>query len=216
MATILAIESSIEGCSVAWFKDNVLQDFKAFTEPKGSSARLTTLIQEVSSGIPDAVAIAKGPGSYTGLRVGLSTAKGLCFGWDVPLLGISTLDILAIKFINNNSDYLIPTIDARRNEIFFKVLMREGFVTKKKVTNLILNPTTFNDLGLNGKILFCGNASKKCLDLLSQNPSFEFAPDSLPSAKNMGELAFAKFLNNEFEDLVEFEPNYAKEYYFQK
>lgn len=181
---------------------------------------LTTLIEHVVKMANltyqdlSAIAVAKGPGSYTGLRIGVSTAKGLCYTLEKPLIAINTLEAMAYQIqLTDHSTLLCSMIDARRMEVYCAVY--EG-ITKKEVEPTqakIIDETSFADLLENHKIIFFGDGAEKCQKVFEGNPNAIFLEQNIyPSAKTLGILAFEKFMNEDFEDVAEFEPYYLKEF----
>ena len=217
---LLSIDTSTRGCSVALHQDGgLLADYELYTD-RSSSAMLTTLISSTveHAGYTlqdlDAVAIAKGPGSYTGLRVGVSTAKGLCYALDKPLIAINTLEAMALQvksfFLK---DFLFcPMIDARRMEVYASVFDSEITIIEPTKA-VILQEDSFEDLLKLNKVVFFGDGAAKCKPLFENNPNAFFISDEIrPSAKTVGKLAFKSFEKGEFEDLVTFEPYYLKDF----
>lgn len=169
-----------------------------------------------------AIAVAKGPGSYTGLRIGVSTAKGLCYTLEKPLIAINTLEAMAHQIqqtdfptfrLSDHLTLLCPMIDARRMEVYCAVY--EG-ITKQEIELTqakIIDETSFADLLGNHKIVFFGDGAEKCQKVFDGNQNAIFLEQNIyPSAKTLGILAFEKFKNQHFEDVVEFEPYYLKEF----
>lgn len=160
----------------------------------------------------DAVAISAGPGSYTGLRIGTSTAKGLCFALDKPLIAVNTLQAMAngIKKYNLQNHLLCPMLDARRMEVYCLVYGEKG-ETMLTTQAKIIDENSFAELLAQTPITFFGSGSEKCRDMI-RHPNAYFITDVTPSAANMGTLAHQKFLQGQFEDLAYFEPFYLKEF----
>ena len=162
----------------------------------------------------DAIVIAKGPGSYTGLRVGISTAKGLCYALDKPLIAINTLEAMSLQVIPFFSKDMLfcPMIDARRMEVYAAVFNSEStFVMETKA--VIMDENSFGDLLQNNKIVFFGDGAEKCRKLLSENKNAIFLDEDIrPSAKTIGRLALKSFAESHFEDLAGFEPYYLKDF----
>lgn len=163
----------------------------------------------------DAVAVSIGPGSYTGLRIGLSEAKGLCFGLDIPLIGVNTLKLLsvAVMFSKNigPDDYFVPMIDARRMEVFTAVY---DLALNEVMPNqaMILDENSFADLLESRKLHFIGNGADKASDLIkSQNA--EFTLGIRPNAADMIALSEKAFRENDFLDLAYSTPNYIKKFH---
>ncbi|GAB3923630.1 tRNA (adenosine(37)-N6)-threonylcarbamoyltransferase complex dimerization subunit type 1 TsaB [Larkinella terrae] len=217
---ILSLDTSTTVCSVALHHDGaVVACYELFTE-KSSSGMLTTLIQNAvqQSGYPlsdlDAVAVAKGPGSYTGLRIGVSTAKGLCFALDKPLLAINTLEAMAhqLSGFYPRSYALCPLLDARRMEVYGAVYDSEGREIRPTSAQII-DEQSFADLLAEQPVVFFGNGAAKCRAVLSHQPNAVF-PDSVvhPSAKTVGKLAALAYTENRFENVADFEPYYLKDF----
>tara|TARA_B100000965_G_C19487746_1_gene711561 strand:+ start:522 stop:1040 length:519 start_codon:yes stop_codon:yes gene_type:complete len=158
----------------------------------------------------NACSISRGPGSYTGLRIGLSAAKGICFGVDIPLISISSLKIIAnaVKF----DGLIVSTMDARRDEVYSCIFdSKLNTICDEKPE--IINNKSFLDLAVNNKLLIVGDGQIKCKKLIDDNKNISFNPDILkPSSKNMCNIAFKKLKENDFEDLAYFEPKYLKEF----
>jgi tRNA threonylcarbamoyladenosine biosynthesis protein TsaB len=155
--------------------------------------------------------VAQGPGSYTGLRIGVSTAKGLAFAHDLPLIGVDSLDGLGRQLVGQveEGSYIIPMIDARRMEVYAKVLDFNG-ETIDALKPVILEEGVFGNFLAAGNVYFLGNANQKTKELLNDENAIFI--DRLNSAGSLGELAYQKFLNKDFEDIAYFEPNYLKEF----
>ena len=210
---ILNIETSGLACTVSLSVDGKHQHL---VESKGEwkhSRELTLLVQSIleQAGIQmsqlSAIAVSSGPGSYTGLRVGLSAAKAMCYALDKPLIAIPTLKIIANakKSSLNSFDYIIASIDARRDEIYYQVFNKR-FEALDEADNLILEENSFKEYE---KALFCGDAADKASKLIKTHPSIDF-DHFRPSAEFMADLAFAKFRSGSFEDLAYFSPFYLK------
>ncbi len=215
MSLILTIETSGQICSVALFENNQLIDSREIMEQGAHSAKLTLLIQEVlkknnySIKNLKAIGISIGPGSYTGLRIGLSTAKGICFGLDIPLISISTLRIMMEEVkVLETSDYYISMMDARRMEVYAAIFNKNGETILEEGA-YILTENPFDNY-LKKNILVFGNGANKW-DWANENLE-RFIENISPRAKFMGNLVYEKFLNKNFEDLVLSEPAYLKEY----
>ena len=221
MATILNIETATQVCSVALAVDGEVVALKE-SNTKNSHAEQITLfceavVKEAGIGFPDldAVAVSKGPGSYTGLRIGVSTAKGYCFAIDKPLISIGTLEAMAAGVIENEKnpkDFLYcPMIDARRMEVyaaFFDSELNEI----KKTEAVIVDENSFNELLSTHKIIFTGDGAAKCSEVLSHQKNAIFINDFNPSAAFMAKLSEQKFNNQDFEDVAYFEPFYLKDF----
>lgn len=155
-----------------------------------------------------AISVSKGPGSYTGLRIGVASAKGLCFALDIPLTSIETLKILSENI--SNKGIVIPCLDARRMEVYSAVFNNKN----ERIRNTraeILNEDSFNKYLSIDEVYFIGNANKKIKEIIAHKNA-KFIDDVLPSSRQMGTLSFNKFKNNQFEDLNNFEPLYLKDF----
>lgn len=220
MSLILSIDTSTTVCSVALHRDGVvLACFELFTE-KSSSGMLTTLIQNTvrHSGYKlsdlDAIAVAKGPGSYTGLRIGISTAKGLCFALDKPLLAIDTLEAMVgqIRGFYPANHLLAPMLDARRMEVYCAVYDSEGR-NVQSTSAQIIDDQSFMDLLAQQPVVFFGNGAAKCRAVLAHQPNAVFPTQLVhPSAKTVGQLAAVAYVQGRFEDVANFEPYYLKDF----
>jgi len=181
---------------------------------------LTTLIKNAveDSGYQlsdlDAVAVAKGPGSYTGLRVGVSTVKGLCYALDKPMIGINTLKAMSLQVIPfyPKDSLFCPMIDARRMEVYAAVFDSNNNMVQATEA-VIMDENSFNVLLKNHQVVFFGDGAAKYKALLSENNNALFINEEIrPSAKTVGQLAVKAFANSQFEDLATFEPYYLKDF----
>ena len=216
---LLSIDTSIRGCSVAVHENSVLLASADLHTDRSSSSMLTTLMESAVSHAGftlsdlDAVAVAKGPGSYTGLRVGVSSAKGLCYALDKPLIAINTLEAMALQLRSFFPDHLLcPMIDARRMEVYAAVFDGDNnFVQNTQA--IIMDENSFQDLLAEHKIVFFGDGAAKCEQLLGGNPNAIFLNKEIrPSAVTVGELAARAFRKAHFEDVATFEPYYLKDF----
>ncbi len=215
---ILCIETASEICSVALISGNEMVMYKEVNEVNAHSRYLTVLIEQVlnESNIKasqlSAVALSKGPGSYTGLRIGASVAKGICYAVDVPLIAIDTLTILARgldKGDVNENDLIIPMLDARRMEVYYSVL-DAGYNTLRPSEPAILEEKSFEDELKGSVVHFIGNGADKFMDIC-KNPNAVFHSEGPKlNAKGMIEPALNAFNMGQFEDHVYFEPAYLK------
>ncbi|MFY0591895.1 tRNA (adenosine(37)-N6)-threonylcarbamoyltransferase complex dimerization subunit type 1 TsaB [Roseivirga sp.] len=217
MPLILSIETSTTVCSIAITDgDKIVATQKLFLE-KSHSNLLTILIQDTlkqcSLGLKDfsAIAVSKGPGSYTGLRIGVSTAKGLCYALNKPLIAVPTLTALAYEVNEQNTEnYLIaPMIDARRMEVYTAVFDAE-LNQVLETAPMILDEQSFSETLQYKSVLFFGDGSDKFQSLMDGNANAKFVQDISPSAWAVGLLAHKKFLAEDFEDVAYFEPFYLK------
>ena len=219
MTKILCIETATDICSVAVSIDGVLASLVESNDQNSHSEKLTVFIEEAlaKAGVPltelSAVAVSMGPGSYTGLRIGVSTAKGFCFGLNIPLIAISTLQSIAWgakKFMPKNTEVIIPMIDARRMEVYNAHYSSEILpINEVKATVIDDEYITQFDTSLN--TLLCGNGAFKCVESMGGLPNITIV-NSHCSAENMTVLAQQKFDCEEFESVPYFEPFYLKDY----
>jgi len=223
MSLILQIETATASCSVALARDGTVLGFKQVNERNVHAEVITLFIDEViaAAGFAyndlDAIAVSSGPGSYTGLRIGVSTAKGLCFALDKPLIAIETLAVMACGITKRDgytpgSELLLcPMIDARRMEVFTAVFNANGNQIIPTSAEII-DENSFSDLLANKKILFFGDGAEKCRSVLSENPNAIFFPDFVNSAVDLTKKAAEKFKNKAFENVGYFEPYYLKDF----
>ncbi len=222
MSYILSLETSTDVCSVALHHHHDLIKEIVINEPQAHASRLSPLIQDllksvnVDFGKLSGVAVTAGPGSYTGLRIGTSTAKGLCYALDIPLLSVPTLDVIAHagSLVNSDNALLCPMIDARRMEVFCQIF-DSGLGAMNTVEALVIDAETFAELLSTRKMLFVGNGAAKASAVI-KNSNALFRPDILPSASSLGTLAVGKYKNGQVEDLVNFAPFYLKEFVAKK
>jgi tRNA threonylcarbamoyladenosine biosynthesis protein TsaB len=215
MAYILNIETSTKNCSVSVFADHeLLASCELATDGYAHAEKLHVFIGKAlkSAGITYnnlcAVAVSKGPGSYTGLRIGVSAAKGLCMALDIPLIGVNTLELLAIQ-LDFKEGFAIPMIDARRMEVYSQIFDTQ-YNTIRDVQAEIITADTYADL--DGPIHIIGDCQPKIKTLLT-NSKFVYHDNIVyPSAKNMGFISSEKFDVGAFEDLAYFEPFYLKDF----
>lgn len=219
MANILNIDTSTDVCSVALTSEGMVLEHREDYEGQNHAKVLSSFVNDMLTyatprGIKlDAVAVSMGPGSYTGLRIGLSEAKGLCFGADVPLIGISTLELLVVtvmfKEFWDDDVLFVPMIDARRKEVFTGVynLALDKIMQPQP---LILDENSFQEFA-DKKMVFIGNGSDKAKDIIKL-PNAKFISGIKPEAVNMMALAERAFKNNDFIDVAYSTPQYLKEF----
>ena len=241
MPLILSIETATTVCSVAIARDGKLMSLQEINAGFSHSENLTIFIQKASeeAGIKlnelDAIAVSKGPGSYTGLRIGVSTAKGLCYALKKPMIAIPTLQSLAGRYLASNvllldsnllalgsdvmspgsyvlapgSIVLLPMLDARRMEVY-SALFDSSLNVISPAEAVIVDKNSFAEILKTNQVVFLGDGSAKCKPLFENNPNAVFAEVNL-SATGMVSLAEDKFAKRDFEDVSMFEPFYLKE-----
>lgn len=220
MAIILNIETSTKNCSVSIANKGEIIALKEQVDMKYSHAeKLHPFISEVmkmakiSFDKIDAIAVSKGPGSYTGLRIGVSAAKGLAFAFNIPLISVDTLKSLAMscKF---NDGVVVPMLDARRMEVYsavFDALFNEV----RAIEAEIVDETSFEDYLAEGNVHFLGDGAEKCKEVI-KHPNANFIDDKFPSAKEMASLSYHKYEQHAVEDVAYFEPFYLKDFIANK
>lgn len=219
MAKILQIETATQICSVALSIDGKTVALKEESGQNLHASNLTLFIDDVikSAGLTykdlDAVAVSKGPGSYTGLRIGVSTAKGLCYALDIPLIAIETLEMMAAGFLFENPGYnglVCPMIDARRMEVYTALFDAELKVLEPTSAKII-DETSFKSVLDQSQVSFLGDGAAKCAEALAHANS-SFSDVNFNSASYMSALAFNAFKVGNFEDVAYFEPFYLKDF----
>lgn len=221
MAFLLTIETTTKNCSVALFDNDNLIYLKEQNSHKYSHAeQITLFIEEVlrASKITldelDGIILSSGPGSYTGLRIGASTAKGLCYSLGIPLISVSTLKAMAFTMLENEGyKYYCPMIDARRMEVFASIYDQSNNEVREIRADIIDEYTYVNFL--EDKVLFFGDGALKCKSIINNSNAY-FIDGIFPSAKDMGILGFDKFVMKDFEDVASFEPYYLKDFLIGK
>ena len=220
---ILQIETATQVCSVALSANGETVAFRDIDEPNVHAARLTLLVEELllecklSFANLAAVAVSKGPGSYTGLRIGVSTAKGLCYATDLPLIGINTLDGMAKGFASGNigsiaeNTGLCPMVDARRMEVYSAVYDHQLQLESPVAANII-DAQSFDYLGPNRNILLFGSGADKLEEVFADNTQVEVIRGFKNSAQHLSWMAYEAFKDGAFEDVVYFEPYYLKDF----
>ena len=216
---ILLIETATSSCSVALTENGKIIGVREARERNIHASHITLFIEELMNSTGkkyadlDAIAVSKGPGSYTGLRIGVSTAKGLCYALDIPLLAINTLEAMASGLESeidlHESDLLIPMIDARRMEVYTCIFQKD-FKVIELVSAKIVDVDSFNQFK-NHQLLLFGDGAEKFKELFAEQSNIRFI-DFENSAKYLNALACRKLLNRETEDVAYFEPFYLKEF----
>jgi tRNA threonylcarbamoyladenosine biosynthesis protein TsaB len=212
---ILNIETATKNCSVSLAKNGVTILCKEIAEQGYSHAeRLHVFIEEILKDTAvtfkdlSAIAVSKGPGSYTGLRIGVSASKGLCYALDIPLLSIDTLAVLANQ-IKIDNGFIVPMIDARRMEVYSAVF-NSNAEKIREVQAEILTDESFNSYS--ETLHFVGDSSEKAKSVLTKSNFVFHDTITFPSADQMSTLSYAKFQNKDFEDVAYFEPYYLKDF----
>ena len=215
MALILNIETATKNCSVALSKAGKTLAIRELSEQNFSHAEklhvfIEELLLETNVALKDiqAIAVSQGPGSYTGLRIGISAVKGLCYALSIPLIALDTLEILARK-IQVNSGIIIPMIDARRLEVF-SAFFDSSFTKIRAIKAEVIDENSYKE---KSEILhLIGDGAMKFKEILTDE-KFHYYPEiQYPSAAEMGLISFQKFQNNQFEDVAYFEPFYLKDF----
>lgn len=216
MSLILNIETATKNCSVSLAKNGKTIALKEVNDGGYSHAEnLHVFIQDVlvqankTLKSVDAVAVSKGPGSFTGLRIGVSTVKGLCYALEIPLISTSTLKALALQ-VNTNDGFIVPMLDARRMEVYSAVFTSDNSEVRE-IQAQILDIHSFEEYLDKNKVYFIGDGVAKTKEIISHKNAF-FIDDKLPSANEMAQLSFDKFLQKDFEDVAYFEPFYLKDF----
>ena len=213
MERIILIETSTALCSVALAEEGNIVAYRESSAPKAHASLTAVFIHEMLSerGLTtadcDAVCVSMGPGSYTGLRVGVSTAKGLCFGSGKPLLAVGTLDTLVAQ-ADSDARFIIPMVDARRMEVYTAVF--ENGIQLTETAPVIIDENSFAEYLEQGPCLFIGDGAGKCADVI-KHPNASFC-QCWPKASSMLSPAAAAYKEKRFEDVAYFEPFYLKEF----
>ncbi len=215
MAYLLNIETATKNCSVSLAKDGKTVALKELNDGGYSHAEklhefIKVVLAEANIELTDlnAIAVSKGPGSYTGLRIGVSAAKGLCFALNIPLISINTLQSLS-QSVSITNGYIIPLLDARRMEVYSAVFKDNNSV--RNVEAEIIDATSFNDYLDKNTVYFLGDGAEKCKNLITHKNAI-FIDGKFPSANEMSLLSFEKYKKNDIEDVAYFEPFYLKDF----
>lgn len=217
---ILHIETSTNVCSVALSENGTSLFTKSNADGMNHAALLSVFIAEALEVLKkadkklDAVAVSSGPGSYTGLRIGVSTAKGLCYGYGIPLISVSTLEVLtaeALSVVRSEEKALFcPMIDARRMEVYAAFYNAKGEI-KREISADIITSDSYSEILANQQVYFFGNGADKCKTTLTHSNA-RFIDNLVPLAENMIPFAEKAFAEKRFEDVAYFEPFYLKEF----
>ncbi|HZY81683.1 MAG TPA: tRNA (adenosine(37)-N6)-threonylcarbamoyltransferase complex dimerization subunit type 1 TsaB [Cyclobacteriaceae bacterium] len=214
---ILSIETSTTVCSAALHDEGRLIASEIIHTPNSAASQLAVMIDKIlGSGNIDAVAVSAGPGSYTGLRIGVATAKGICYGLDVPLIAVSSLELMALQVRESSSGkpLFCPMIDARRMEVY-TALFDTSLDLIEPIQARIIDSASYADVLERSQVFFFGNGADKCRGVID-HPHAQFIPGIFPSAEWLGRLAWPRFRDKKFEDVAEFEPFYLKDFIAKK
>lgn len=222
MSLILSLETASAVCSVALHDDGIIKASSHLFISQSASSQLAVMVDELLKRCDlkpnqlNAVAVSEGPGSYTGLRIGVASAKGLCYALDIPLIAVNTLESMVQKIATQFSDEIIlcPMLDARRMEVYCLLANNKGDVLEPTQAK-VMDETSFEEVLSKNKVVFFGNGAAKCKEVIT-NANAIFLSDIVPSAEQIGELAFKKFQTQQFEDLTDFEPFYLKDFLIKK
>ncbi|KAA2221545.1 tRNA (adenosine(37)-N6)-threonylcarbamoyltransferase complex dimerization subunit type 1 TsaB [Chryseobacterium sediminis] len=215
---ILYLETSSKNCSVA-VSDNekLLCVCEEVSENYKQSESLHTYVEWALEGAGialkdiEAVSLGKGPGSYTGLRIGAASAKGFCYGLKVPLIAVNSMESMIEPFLGDNYDFIVPLIDARRMEVYTAVYDGNTGKELSETEAKILDETSFEEFR-DKKVLFVGDGAKKAKEILNL-PDAIFNENVYPSAQYLIQKTLGKIGNKEFEDMAYFEPFYLKDFH---
>nr|WP_288699066.1 tRNA (adenosine(37)-N6)-threonylcarbamoyltransferase complex dimerization subunit type 1 TsaB [uncultured Prevotella sp.] len=221
MSCILNIETSTDVCSVAISDNGQVIFNKEDHSGPNHAVKLGVYVDEALSfidahGIPlEAVAVSCGPGSYTGLRIGVSMAKGICYGRDVKLISIPTLELMAVPVLlgehpAEEDALIVPMLDARRMEVYAKVMDR-ALKEVRPIQADIVDAETYKEYLDRGTVYFFGNGAEKCMEVIN-HPNARLVKGIEPLAKNMAPLAEKRFVEGKFEDVAYFVPFYLKDF----
>jgi len=213
---ILNIETATTNCSVSLSSEGGTLVLKEdYNNNYSHAERLHVYIDEVLKEAKvelkdlEAISVSKGPGSYTGLRIGVSAAKGLCFALNKPLISIATLESLAHQ-VNIDQGIIVAMLDARRMEVY-SAIFNSNYNQVRETQAQVLDAQSFKSYLEQGKVYFIGNGVAKTKELIS-HPNAVFIEDKLPSANEMSSMAFQKYKLNDTEDVAYFEPYYLKDF----
>lgn len=219
MAYILNIETATKNCSVSLAHNGETVSLKEINDGGYSHAEklhefIKDVIKESKIKITDldAIAVSKGPGSYTGLRIGVSAAKGLCFALNIPLISINTLKSLA-NSVSISNGITIPLLDARRMEVYSEVFKNNN--SMRNILAEIIDETSFSEYLNEYEVYFLGDGAEKCKEIITHKNA-NFIDNKFPSAKEMSLLSYEKYKINDIEDVAYFEPFYLKDFLVTK
>lgn len=222
MALILSIETSTDVCSAAIHENANLLATAEVHIPQSHASKLSPLIKEISLSAQvkfsqlEAVAVSSGPGSYTGLRIGTSTAKAFSYALNIPLLAVNTLELMAsqVQELVEPSAYLCPMLDAKRMEVYCMITDRELNAILPQDARII-DSHSFIDILANHSVIFFGNGAAKCKDVIL-HPNASYIDGVYPMASQLGTIAFRYWQKRQFQDVVHYEPVYLKDFIAKK
>ena len=221
MAVLLSLETSSTVCSAAIHENGKLMAFSELHVAQSASSKLAVIIDDLFKvcGVKPnqlaGVGVSAGPGSYTGLRIGVATAKGLCYALNIPFISVNTLELMAYQVAGVGSNSLLcPMLDARRMEVYYLLADRDLTILEGTDAKII-DEFSFKNWLDQCVISFFGNGSAKCKGII-RHPNARYVENISPSASILGELAFKKFESGQFEDLSSFEPFYLKDFVVKK
>jgi tRNA threonylcarbamoyladenosine biosynthesis protein TsaB len=216
VSLILNLETATKNCSVSLAEDGIVIVLKEFCDGNFTHAeKLNVFINDVLSNSSktlqdlDAIAVSKGPGSYTGLRIGVSSAKGLCFALDIPLISVSTLQSLSLQ-VSYKGGFIIPMLDARRMEVYSAVFDKNNDQIRD-IKAEILDTYSFETYLNKGITYFIGDGVTKTKTII-EHPNARYIENKLPSANEMASLSYFDYKNDNFENVAYFEPFYLKDF----
>lgn len=221
MSLILNIETTTKNCSVSLADKGQLLAIRELNDGQYSHAEklhvfIDEALKELNKSIQelDAIAVSKGPGSFTGLRIGVSTAKGLCFSLDKPLISISTLHALASTISVEQNVFIVPLLDARRMEVY-SAIFDNTYNQLREIQAEVIDEQSFNTILNKDKVYFLGDGAEKCKTIIKHKNAI-FLNGHFPSSKQMAKLSYDKYKKNDIEDVAYFEPFYLKDFLVTK
>jgi len=229
MALLLSLETSAQSCSAALHDDGVLVAEHVIETPRSAASQLAVIINEVfqaSNRKPnelEGVIVAAGPGSYTGLRIGVATAKGFCYALNIPIVSVNTLELMAFQFLEmdaekgrilKNNALMCPMLDARRMEVYC-ALLDHNLNYIEQVQAKVIDEESFSTILESAHVFFFGDGSDKCRDII-KHANAHFSSGLIPLASSLGVIGFKKWKEEAHENPVLFEPFYLKDFLIKK
>jgi tRNA threonylcarbamoyladenosine biosynthesis protein TsaB len=222
MAVLLSLETSSTVCSAAVHENGKLLGFSELHIAQSASSKLAIIVEGlfklcgVKPSQLEGVGVSAGPGSYTGLRIGVATAKGFCYALNIPFISVNTLELMAyqVALVDGSNSLLCPMLDARRMEVYYMLADRDLTILEGTDAKIV-DEFSFKNWLDQYLISFFGNGSAKCKGII-RHPNARYIENINPSASYLGELAFKKFESSQFEDLSSFEPLYLKDFIAKK